>query len=130
MRRNALIVLCTGFAALALAAPAFAASGAAAVADCEKHSKLTAQYTDAELQNALATMPANVQEYTNCVEVIQQQLLQQSGKGGTGGDSPTGGGGSGGSFLPTPVIVIIVILALGAVTFGAFEIRRRRMSSN
>ena len=129
MRRNALIVLCTGLAALALAAPAFAASGAAAIADCEKHNKLTAQYSDAELQNALATMPANVQEYTDCVQVIQQQLIQQSGKG-AGGDSSTGGSGSGGSFLPTPVIVILVILALGAVTFVAFEIRRRRTSSN
>jgi hypothetical protein len=128
MRRNALIALCTGLAALTLAAPALAASGAAAIADCEKHNKLTASYSDAQLQNALATMPANVQEYTNCVQVIQQQLIQQSGQPG-GGDSSTGGG-SGGSFLPTPVIVILVILALGAVTFGAFEIRRRRMGSN
>jgi hypothetical protein len=124
MRRNALIALCAGFAALALAAPALAASGAAAIADCEKHNKLTQSYTTPELQNALATMPANVQEYTNCVQVIQQQLLQQAGKPGPGGRDS--GSGSGSSFLPTPVIVIIVVLALGALTFGALEVRRRR----
>ena len=124
MRRNALIVLCTGLAALALAAPAFAASGAAAIADCEKHNKLTAQYSDAELQNALATMPANVQEYTNCVQVIQQQLIQQSARAARTTVRREAAGG--GSFLPTPVIVILVLLALGGVTFGAFEIRRRR----
>jgi cytochrome c-type biogenesis protein CcmH/NrfG len=124
MRRNALIALCTGFAALALAAPVFAASGAAANADCEKHSKLTASYTTAELQNALATMSATEQEYTNCQQVIQTQLLSQSGTGPA--DKPTGSGGSGGSFLPTPVIVILVLLALAAATFGAIEVRRRR----
>lgn len=124
MRRNALIALCTGLAALALAAPAFAASGASAIADCEKHNKLTANYSDAELQNALATMPANVQEYTNCVQVIQSQLVQQSGKAGS---APSGGSSSGGSsFFTTPVIVILVLLGLAAVTFGALEVRRRR----
>jgi hypothetical protein len=123
MRRNALIALCTGFAALALVTPAIAASGAAAIADCEKHSALTATYSNAELQNALATMPANAQEYTNCLQVIQAQLLKQSGSGGANGG---GSGGSGGSFLPTPVIVILVLLALAAATFGAIAIRRRR----
>ena len=77
-----------------------------------------------ELRGALTTMPADVKEYTNCYDVIQRTLLAQV--GGHGGGS--GGSGSGGSFLPTPLLVVLILLGLGAVSFGAVAIRRRRQA--
>ncbi len=108
---------------LMAALPARAAAGSAALADCNGHDALTRVYAVGALQNALATMPATMKEYTDCQDVISRALANALGsKGGTGG----GGGGSGGSFLPTPVIVVLVLLALTAATFGAVAVRRRR----
>jgi hypothetical protein len=105
------------------ALPARAATGSAAIADCNAHDALTHEYSVAALRNALATMPATMKEYTDCQDVISRALTNALGsKGGRGG----GGGGSGGSFLPTPVIVVLVLLALAAATFGAIAVRRRR----
>jgi hypothetical protein len=110
---------------VAVAAAASSSAGSV-IADCQAHGKLTGSYTTGALEHALATLPADVAEYTDCHDVIQRQLLQQV----HGNDQGTGSGaGSGGSFLPTPVIVILVILALGAVTFGALEIRRRQSNN-
>jgi hypothetical protein len=101
------------------------ASGAAAKApnpldDCSQQGRLTHTYSETVLKHALATMPADVKEYTDCYDVINRALLADV--GGVKG----GGGGSGGSFLPTPVIVIIVVVLLAAATFGALAWRRRR----
>lgn len=130
MRRTTIITLCTvltmvGPSVATAAAPS--GNAAAVIGDCQAHNKLTGVYTTQALNQALATLPADVAEYTDCHDVIQSQILLQAHGNGPGGGS---GGGAGGSFLPTPVIVILVMLALGAVTFGAFEIRRRRTSSN
>jgi hypothetical protein len=127
IRRHAVIALVTGLAVIApsllAALPARAATGSAALADCNGHDALTHVYSVAALQNALATMPATMKEYTDCQDVISRALTNALGsKGGTGG----GGGGSGSSFLPTPVIVVLVLLALAAATFGAIAVRRRR----
>jgi hypothetical protein len=126
MRRTPIIALCTTLAVVGPSVAVAASSSAASViADCQAHNKLTGSYTTRTLEHALATLPADVAEYTDCHDVIQSQLLQQL----RGNDQGAGSGaGSGGSFLPTPVIVILVILALGAVTFGALEIRRRHSS--
>src|SRR5947209_4760352 len=65
-------------------------------ADCNANARLTHHYTPSQLQSALVSMPADVREYTNCNDVLQQALRAElSGAGGSGG--------SGGSFLPTPV---------------------------
>jgi hypothetical protein len=127
IRRHALIALVTGLAATApsliVALPARAAAGSAALADCNGHDALTTTYSVAALQNALATMPATMKEYTDCQDVIGRALTNALGSGhGKSG----GSGGGGGSFLPTPVIVILVLLALAAATFGAIAVRRRR----
>ena len=116
------IVLSAALGAALVAAPAVAAS-AQPVADCNAHGKLTAQYSVAQLRNALSTMPADVKEYTDCYDVIDRQLLSQlSGSRGNGGTTSA----SSGSFLPTPVIVVLVLLALAAAALGAVALRRRR----
>ncbi|MDQ6820620.1 MAG: hypothetical protein M3076_09855 [Actinomycetota bacterium] len=108
---------------LAGAGGASAVSVSAPVADCSVHGKLTHHYATAELQQALSTMPSDIQVYTDCVQVIQDQLLAQLGKNKANGGS---GAGSGGSFLPAPVIIAIVVLALAAVALGGLALVRRR----
>ena len=120
-----------GLTALGLATAlfvAFSPAGTAAaslsppVADCNAHNKLTHQYSASELENALSTMPADIQEYTDCYNAIQAQLLTELGTKNVNG---TVSGGSGGSFLPVPVIIAIVVLAVAAAGLGAVALRRR-----
>jgi hypothetical protein len=124
MRNRAAVVaiLCALWApASLLAAPASAASLSQPVADCNTHNQLTHHYSVAQLRSALATMPADVKEYTNCSDVIQRALLAELGTlRGHGGS-----GGGGGSFLPTPVIVILAVLVVGGAAFGAYAYQRR-----
>ncbi len=118
------IILLALAACLASAPSALAASGSSAViADCNAHGKLTRTYTVKALRTALQTMPADVKEYTNCSDVIQQALLAQL-SGSKGGGSG-GAGSSGGSSVPTWLIVVLVLLALSALTLGAVAVRRR-----
>jgi hypothetical protein len=113
--------------ALWLGAPAVAAAASdtpqAAIADCNATGKLNAQYSTETLRAALAQMPADVKEYTDCYDVIERQLFAQLGQTQPGTTTATSNSSS--SFLPTWLIVVIVLLALAAVTFGALAIRRR-----
>lgn len=104
------------------ARPAIGAGLAPAVADCNANTRLTHHYTVKQLEHALATMPAEIAEYSNCHDVIQHQLLLQLGELHGGG----GSGGGGGSFLPVWLIVVLAILVAGAAGFGALAIRNRR----
>jgi hypothetical protein len=132
MRRlvTSLVVAC----ALSAAAPVVAAAqsgggtGAQAITDCNDHGTLTGHYSSDALRNALANMPADVREYTDCYDVIEKQLFAQLGTSSTGGTG-TSSSSSGGSVLPTWLIIVIVVLALAALTFGALAIRRRRLET-
>jgi hypothetical protein len=104
----------------ALAAPASSAGLSRPVADCNAHGRLTQSYTTSQLRNALATMSADIAEYTNCHDVIQRQLLAQIGK------LSGGSGGGGGSFLPTWLLIVLIVLVLGGVGFGVSALQRRR----
>jgi len=95
-----------------------------AITDCNDHAGLTAHYSVDTLRQALATMPVDVREYTDCYDVIQKQLFAQLGTSGSAGSGTTGGSSSG-SVLPTPLLVVIILLVLAALTFGAIAIRRR-----
>jgi hypothetical protein len=119
-RRSLLLALTA--TVLVSASPASAGIGAPVIADCQAHLRLTHHYTRAQLNNALATLPADTSEYTNCQQVIEAALTHPGGPGANNG----AGSGSGSSFLPTPVLVVLVLLVLAAATFGAFSVRRRR----
>jgi hypothetical protein len=109
-------------AAAAVTAPVAGATSVA-VSDCNAHGQLTQHYSIAQLHTALATMPVDVEEYTNCYDVIHNQLLAQvSGTHTADVKSPTS---SGGSFLPTPVIVILAVLVLGGGALAGVAIQRR-----
>lgn len=115
LRRIAL--LCA--AAVCLTSAASAAS-LAPTADCNANGRLTGHYTPAQLRQALATMPADTKEYTDCYDVIQRTLLSQLGqlKG-------SGSGGSGSSFLPTPVLIVLIVVVLGGAALATVALRRR-----
>jgi hypothetical protein len=127
MTRRATTVLAL-VCALAMVAPmvaAAASSGTAAqaISDCNDHSTLTQYYSPSVLRQALAQMPGDVKEYTDCYDVIERQLFKELGKSAAGGSAT--GSSSSSSFLPTWLIIVIVVLALAAITFGAMAIRRR-----
>lgn len=117
-------VVCA-FALCAAMATAATSGGtpAQAISDCNNHDQLTQQYSTSVLRQALAQMPADVKEYTDCYDVIERQLLAQVGNSKAG--TSTTGSSSSSSFLPTWLIVVIVLLILAALTFGAISLRRR-----
>src|SRR4051794_22319571 len=86
VRTIALVVL------LALGAPAVAsASGDDVVTDCTKHGTLTRRYSQKDYKQALASLPADVDEYGDCRQVIRDAQIAGAGNGGGGST----GGGSG-----------------------------------
>ncbi len=120
---GAACVLAVGAARPPAALASASSSATAVITDCRDHGKLTQTYTVAALRNALATMPADVAQYTDCQDVIQT-ALNAAIHSPTGADTVSGS--SGGSFLPTWLIVVLVLLALAAAAFGAMAVRRRR----
>jgi hypothetical protein len=118
------IALACALSAGCLCAPSSASALSPAVADCNQHAALTRTYSVAELKTALATMPADIREYTDCYDVIQRTLL-----GRLGQQHGAGSGQGGGSFLPTGVVVVLVLLGLSAVSFAVVALQRRRRSA-
>ena len=110
---------CVLAVACALAPAALAAPDPATV-DCTTHNHLTKQYTAAELRHALATLSADVKEYTSCPDILQRALDAR-----LGNLHASGGGGGGSSFLPTPVLVVLILLILAGAGFGGLALRRR-----
>ena len=127
MMRRAITLLAL-VCALAMGAPVIAAAASGgtpsqAISDCNQNGRLTQSYSTNTLRQALAQMPADVKEYTDCYDVIESQLFKELGKPAPG--SATSSSSSGSSFLPTWLIIVIVVLALAAITFGAMAVRRR-----
>jgi hypothetical protein len=101
--RRLLVIL----AALALAAPATAhASGAAVIRDCTDDGHLSKTYSQKDYRDALKNIPTDVNEYTDCRDVIRRAQLGVAGGGSSsgGGGGGTGGGGTagGGGAAPPP----------------------------
>ena len=110
---------------LSAAAPGPALAGTSILADCSAHERLTEPYSLASLRAALATMPPDVKEYTNCYDVIQHALLAQVGSDHPTGSAPSTISGSGGSFFSAPVLVVVGLLIAAAGGFGVLALRRR-----
>jgi hypothetical protein len=94
MRLRIATVLAT-LIALAVPAAAQAASGSAVIRDCTDDGQLSKHYTAKELADALAHMPADVDEYSDCRDVIRRAQLGAAGGRGTSGGGTSGGGGGG-----------------------------------
>src|SRR3954447_25681439 len=82
----------------ALLAPATArAGGAAVIRDCTDDGRLEGHYTQRDLRDALSSIPSDVDEYTNCRDVIRRAAFSAgAGGGGKGGGSAGAPGGAGG----------------------------------
>jgi hypothetical protein len=74
-----------------LAAPAVAhASGQAVIRDCTDDGRIEGHYKQKDYRDALAHLPTDVDEYTDCRDVIRRAQLSGA-AGGGGGGGPAGG---------------------------------------
>ncbi|HSO97686.1 MAG TPA: hypothetical protein VLP43_01950 [Solirubrobacteraceae bacterium] len=118
---NRLTVALAALVVLTAGVPPAAYAASPAVTDCSVHNQLMHHYTVSQLRVALATMPADVKEYTSCSDVIQSALNAELSGLHVGG----AGGSGGGSFLPLPLIALLAVLLLGGAVYGALALRRR-----
>jgi hypothetical protein len=80
-----------------LAVPALAhASGDAVAKDCAFDGKLDKTYSQKDYADALAHLPADVDEYSDCRDIIRRAQLGGGGSSSGGGGGAAGGGGAGG----------------------------------
>ncbi|HEY3021482.1 MAG TPA: hypothetical protein VGJ32_14890, partial [Solirubrobacteraceae bacterium] len=91
--RRLLATLTLTFALLPAAAAL--ASGSAVIRDCTDDGRLQGHYSQRDLRDALGSIPSDVDEYTNCRDVIRRAAF--NGAGAAGGGSRGGGGGTGGA---------------------------------
>jgi hypothetical protein len=76
----------------ALALPAAAsASGAQVIRDCADDGHLSKTYSPADLRKALEDLPTDIDEYTDCRDVIRRAQLGVAGGGGGNGAGGAGG---------------------------------------
>lgn len=116
-----LLTVLVSLTAATVAQPAFAALSPA-IADCNSHGQLTQHYSVTQLHTALSTMPADVQEYTNCYNVIQNQLnAQVAGHKVDPSSASTSGGGG----LSTPLVIVIIVLVVGGGALAGLVLQRR-----
>jgi hypothetical protein len=143
------------FASVLLAAPAFG-SPQAVIRDCSEDGVLNGHYSHSDLAKALAQLPSDIDEYTDCRAIIRNALLRSANKHGaaaTGTASPptaneqkklqdatksvgalTIGGkrvtpfNSAGFGPDLPTLVLVVLLALAGAMIGgaALAVRRHR----
>ncbi len=66
-------------------------------------------------------MPTDVQEYTDCYNVIHNQLLAEV----PGGHITGGAGSGGGSSFPTALLIALIVLVVIGAGAGAFAMTRR-----
>ena len=86
-----------------VAAPTAAfASGSAVISDCATDGKLDKKYSAADYASALKNIPTDVDEYTDCRDVIRRGQLGLGGSSGSGGSTGSGAGGTTGGTTGTP----------------------------
>jgi hypothetical protein len=102
--RHILIFLAVA-AVLASSASSALASPQAVIRDCANDGKLDQHYSLSDLKKAEKKLPTDVDEYTNCRDVINQAEVSGSGPkshGATNSPGPGAGGGNGGGGGPSP----------------------------
>jgi hypothetical protein len=84
--------------ALLVAAPgAFADSTRAKILRECQDGRLTGNYTSRQIRDALNNIPDDVDQYSDCRDVLRGALLNQAGNSGSGGGGGGGTGGTGGT---------------------------------
>ena len=99
MRRGLAITALAG--ALVLLPSTAWGSGNDVIRDCTDNGRIDQKHGPMDYQQALANLPSDVDEYTDCRSIIQAARLSSQGSGGGGGGggggSHGGGGGGGGN---------------------------------
>ena len=91
-------VLLTLFLCL-LAVPAVAgASGRSVVRDCTDNGRIDSRHSQSDYKSALSNLPSDVDEYTDCRQIIEQAKRRDARAGSNSGGSGGSGGGGGGGF--------------------------------
>jgi hypothetical protein len=72
--------------------------------DCENDGKLDGNYTPSQIRDARNNIPADIDQYSDCRDVLARALggSGSSRVGGSGGDALGGGGGDGSGQSLTP----------------------------
>jgi hypothetical protein len=99
---------------LALAAPAGADVGATIISRCT-HGQSIAGFTQQDYRQALQELPTEVEEYSDCANLIRQAELAAA--GGRGG----GGGGAGGGSFGGPASGPVTAIPLTPAESGALK---------
>lgn len=94
-RIRRLLLLLAVLPALLLAPAAALADGDAVIRDCTDDGTLSGSYSQGEYREALAELPTDVDEYTDCRDVIRSAQLGAAGGRGRGAGSAGGGGTAG-----------------------------------
>lgn len=81
------IVTLALLASVLLAAPAFG-SAQAVIRDCSEDGVLNGHYSHSELAKALAQLPSDIDEYTDCRAIIRSALLRSANKNGPAAAGP------------------------------------------
>ena len=98
--RDELLWRVLGFGGLILAVPATAGASVDAIFEDCQDGRLDKRHPKPELREALADMPADLDEYTNCRELIRAARDDQRGGGGAGPGSTHGDDGDDYGALP------------------------------
>jgi hypothetical protein len=70
-------------------------SGTAVIKDCTDDGVIQGHYSQQDYKNALNNLPTDVDEYTDCRDVIKRAQLGGTGSGSGGPGAPGGGTGGG-----------------------------------
>jgi hypothetical protein len=97
MRRALLLTALLCLLVPASSVASTASDGQRVIRDCSSDGQIDGKYSQAAYKYALAHMPSDLAEYTNCADAIRQaQAAAAGGHGSSGGGGSTGGGSTGG----------------------------------
>src|SRR4051812_42488039 len=93
--RLALASCVTAVLLTAAASPALAGTREKILQECQ-NGRLTGDYTAREIRDARNHIPTDIDQYSDCRDVLSRALAAKAGGGGGGGGGGTGGGAGGG----------------------------------
>ena len=94
--RHLLLLAALPLLLLAFSGSAFAAGPLQVIKDCNQDGQLNRKYSNKELRKALDNLPSDIDEYSDCRDVIGGAITSGSDKGGNRGGGGGGGSGAGG----------------------------------
>ena len=89
-------------ACLLVPAVAAHASGRDVVRDCTDNGRIDSHHSSSDYNSALHNLPSDVDEYTDCRQIIEAAQRRDANRGGGGGGGAVSGGGLPGVGSPPP----------------------------